>query len=138
MFGASDYDHGGMDPAREELLGERALIARHSGRLDVAEIAFSAVVATMEAVSGGPFRVQREQSMRAVLFVALVPRVGGGKPFRVLLGKYIDVGRLPLAVVGLRVAQVDTRRGYSHNASPVVAILHVVGVIGARWRAFLR
>ena len=45
---------------------------------------------------GGPFCVGREQPMRAILLVALVPEDGGSKSVCLLLGRGVSVGELPL------------------------------------------
>ncbi len=91
----------------------------------------------MGAASCGPLRVQRKQPVRVFLFAALVPRVGGGQRICFLLGHRSRMDKLPIPALGPGVEEVEGRRGCSHGARPVVAVVHLVGTVGARRRALL-
>ncbi len=71
------------------------------------------------------------------LFAALVPRFGGGQRICVPLGHRPSMGQLPIPALGPGVKKVEERRGSCHSARPVVAVVYVVGVVGARWRVLL-
>ncbi len=91
----------------------------------------------MGTAFGGPLCVQREQPVLVFLFVVLVSRVGGGQRICVPLRHRPSMGQLPIPALGPGVEKVEERRGNSHSARPVVAAVHLVGIVGARWRALL-
>ena len=76
--------------------------------------------------------------MRVFLFAALVPWFGGGQRICVPLGHRPCMGQLPIPALGPGVEEVEERRGGGHGARPVVVVVHLVGTVGARWRALLR
>ncbi len=70
--------------------------------------------------------------MRVFLFVARVSRVDGGQRICVPLGYRPNMGQLPIPALWPGVEKVEERRGNSHNARSVVAVVHLVGIVSAR------
>ena len=88
---------------------------------------------------GGILRTSLRPSQTTIarffVFVALVPRFGGGQRICVPLGHRPSMGQLPIPALWPGEEKVEERRGNSYN--PVVAVVHLVGIIGTRWRALL-
>ncbi len=105
--------------------------------MDASAGALPAAGTTLGAVSNGPLCIQREELVRVFLFAALVLRIGGGQRICVPLGHRPNVGRLPIPALRSGVEKVGERRDNNHSASPVVAVIHMVGIVGAQWRALL-
>ena len=71
-----------------------------------------------------------------LLFVALVPRFGGGHRICVPLGHRLGVDQLLIPPLRSGVEEVEERRDNIQSDIPVVEVVHLVGIVGAGWRAF--